>query len=143
MPECIYRAKERFNNHGMEFAIGDVFKVKLPEADLLLAKDVFMHWHNDEIFRFLPILSNFKYSLVTNRLTNNNAINIREPEKSLNGIISESNLAFCRPLDLTLPPFSLPGTLVAIYYFQEFAYNGVYLFTGDEIKKHLENKLRP
>ena len=38
----------------------------LPGADLLLAKDVLQHWSDESVLAFLPVVSRYRYTLITN-----------------------------------------------------------------------------
>jgi SAM-dependent methyltransferase len=86
--------KKSFSNTNIEFQCLDVIQEKqLPKADLIIIKDVIQHWPNEEILKFLPKLSSYKYALITNCALGNN----------INGDI---NFGYFRPLDLCAPPFN-------------------------------------
>jgi hypothetical protein len=80
----------------MNGVTGDV-----PGADLVILKDVIQHWTNDDVHRFIPNLSKFKYALITNG-----------SHKGSDRINLESAIGSCRPVDLTVAPFNLPGQYV-------------------------------
>lgn len=84
---------ERTTFHEIEAPYGD-----LPRADLLIAKDVLQHWSDRSIFDFLPVLTRFRYALITN------CVNPAGPTANL----PIKDGAF-RYLDLRLPPFNLPA----------------------------------
>jgi len=92
--------KKHFSNTNIEFQCLDVMQEEsLPKADLIIIKDVLQHWPNEEILRFLPKLSSYKYALITNCALGNN----------INGDIT---LGDFRPLDLCAPPFHCNYTRV-------------------------------
>ncbi len=86
-----------YARNNIKFILTDFYKQRneLPPAELLLIKDVFQHWPNEYIFAFLPVLSKYRYVLITNCVW---------PTKLLNGDIV---LGGFRPVDLTQKPFSL------------------------------------
>jgi SAM-dependent methyltransferase len=86
--------RRNFQSHSVSFLCHDALVHPLPSADLLIAKDVFQHWSNDQILRFLPQLSSYRYALITNDLALDHNADIP--------------LGAHRPLDLRLPPFSFP-----------------------------------
>lgn len=69
----------------------------LPQADLLIAKDVLQHWTNEDIHKFRPLLDQFRFALITNCV-------------ALRGETEHHDIATgdFRPLDLARPPFSWP-----------------------------------
>ena len=99
---------------GYTFMPLNATKDPLPEADLLIMKDVLQHWPNQDIQAFIPKLSTFKYALLTNGFPPNKM-------KYLNVNIRPG---MGRPVELTAPPFNLPGSYVFDY-------------TGDEPKRVL------
>ncbi len=58
--------KERHQTPNITFECVDVTTHKLPPADLILVKDVLMHWTPDVIIKFLSNLPEHKFLLVTN-----------------------------------------------------------------------------
>ena len=72
---------------------------ELPEADLLLAKDVLQHWSNATVERCLPIVDRFRYSIVTN------CANPKGPTE--NKDIEDGEF---RRLDIRLTPFNVAAT---------------------------------
>lgn len=76
----------------------------LPPADLLIVKDVLQHWSDGAIFDFLPVLSSFRFSLVTN------CVNPSGPTE--NHPISDGDF---RCLDLRLAPFRLAARKVLAF----------------------------
>jgi len=91
---------------------------QLPEADLLIAKDVLQHWSNELITAFIPNLAKFPMSLITN------CINPHGPTDNHN--IPDGEF---RPLDLRLPPFNLKAVEV-------FSFSNSYRFRQLPSVKH-------
>lgn len=58
--------KEQYQSSNITFECVDVTTHKLPAADLILIKDVLMHWTPDIVIEFLHNLPEHKYVLVTN-----------------------------------------------------------------------------
>ena len=91
-----------------EFRQFDAFSESLPEADLLIVKDVLQHWPSAEIVKFLTQTDRFRFSLITNGYA---------PSPSLNTDIDLGNF---RPLDLTAPPFNAHGANVLSFQAGDF-----------------------
>lgn len=72
---------------------------QLPEADLLICKDVLQHLSNKDVKKIIKQFGKYKHCLITNDLNCTN-------EFKMNEDIDSGGL---RPLDLTLPPFNLVG----------------------------------
>ena len=70
----------------------------LPQADLLIVKDVFQHWSDETIFCFLPAIAQFRYSLITNC--------VDPAGVTTNLPIRDGGFRY---LDLRRPPFNLAG----------------------------------
>jgi SAM-dependent methyltransferase len=85
-----------FSRPGVEFAVFSGNFSDLPQADLLIVKDVLQHWSNDAVRNFLPTLKRYPYSLVTNCIFSHGV--------TANNDIPDGGF---RRLDLRLPPFSL------------------------------------
>ncbi len=89
----------------VRFVEGDAREIELPPADLVLAKDVFQHWSNDDIRRFLPKLNAFRYALVTDGADPSDATEINRD------VLAGGH----RRVDLSRGPFHVPGTFVFSY----------------------------
>lgn len=72
---------------------------ELPEADLLISKDVLQHWSNQSIKSFLPTLERYQYSLITN------CVNPRGETENID--IEDGEYRY---LDIRLPPFNIDAT---------------------------------
>ena len=104
-PTALSRAR-RFESGQITFREGDARRDPLPEADLLVAKDVLQHWSNDDILEFLPRLPAFRFALITNGFPTARLDRTNQPRKASAGY---------RPIDLAAPPFSLQGRYVLDY----------------------------
>ena len=77
----------------------------LLRGDMLIVKDVLIHFSNQDVVYFIDnILSNFKYSLITNDYTDDNNRNADIPTGKF------------RPIDLTFPPFNLKNMQLLLNY---------------------------
>jgi hypothetical protein len=83
------------------FIHANVAEVDLPEADLVICKDVFQHLPNEIILKLLTKFQKFKHCLLTDY--------VNPGPFTLNGPIS---IGAYRPVDLTKPPFNVEGSVV-------------------------------
>jgi hypothetical protein len=74
----------------------------LPKADLLIIKDVLQHLSHADISAVLAQLPRYRHVLIVNDVL----------PRSLTAEFVEITTGAYRPLDVTQPPFSLPGTKV-------------------------------
>ena len=94
--------------------------MELPRAELLIMKDVMQHWLPAEISAFLPRLAQFPYSLITN--------DVEAPE------LRPKWHERWHPLDLTKPPYCLPGELLLVQYVAaKDPPKATYLFRGEDV----------
>ena len=101
VPALVRENRRRFGAPGIRFAELDGLRDPLPQADLLVVKDVLQHWSNAEILEFLPRLGEFRCALVTNCAgTRDAAVNL------------DARTGGYRAIDLARPPFSLAATEV-------------------------------
>jgi len=68
---------------------------QLPDAELIILKDVLQHWSYQSIRSFLPKIARYKFALITTCVNPNGPTDNRD--------ILDGDF---RPLDLTQPPFS-------------------------------------
>ncbi|ARU54368.1 SAM-dependent methyltransferase [Oleiphilus messinensis] len=92
----IEQNQAHFTRNNVAFHLYSGKPETLPDADLLIAKDVLQHWSNENVQAFLPLISRYKYALITN------CINV-------SGVTENQNIndGEFRPLDLRLAPFNL------------------------------------
>lgn len=88
---CAKHQSDRITFHAIEGPCGD-----LPAADLLIVKDVLQHWSDESVFAFLPVVSRFRYALVTN------CVDPFGPTQNLP--IEDAGFRY---LDVRLPPFNV------------------------------------
>jgi SAM-dependent methyltransferase len=89
----------------IQFTYADATTIELPEADLLICKDVLQHLPNEDISQFLSQLHKFKHCLITNDI-NPRTYTSHNKDIKRGGI---------HPIDLTKPPFSLKGFKILTY----------------------------
>ena len=98
-----------FGGPNVTFIHGNILCMPLPEADLVLVKDVLQHWSNQTIWKFLSRFASYSMVLITNST---------ELAPRWGGFarpdidIADGQV---RPLDLRLPPFNLPCEEVLVY----------------------------
>ena len=96
VPQVVEENRRRFASDNVEFRLLPEGGVDLPEADLLMVKDVLQHWSDEAIQAFLPTLRRFPLALVTN------CVNPRGP--TVNRQIPDGGF---RCMDLREAPFHL------------------------------------
>jgi SAM-dependent methyltransferase len=99
--------RRRFQSQDIRFQQLDVLHEQLPEADLVLVKDVFQHWPNDAIAQFLPRLRPYRYVLVTNTVAVQGLART-EPDAMRPGVNEDIEMGDVRPVDLARAPFDWP-----------------------------------
>lgn len=94
VPFIVEANSEKFTTGYIHFVAGDATQMDFEPADLILVKDVFMHWSTSWIRRFLKNAPPYKYMLVTNDW---------RPE-DING---DTKVGRFQSVDLNLPPYNL------------------------------------
>ncbi len=112
----VERNRECFGQPSIDFLHLDALDSELPDADLLICKDVLQHLSNEDVIRFLARLGKYKYCLITNDVKGNTFT-------SANRDISRGEH---RPIDLIAPPFNLEAK-IAFRYYSQFVWKQVYL----------------
>jgi SAM-dependent methyltransferase len=87
--------RQVYGARNIRFQALDGIPVELPDADLIILKDVLQHWSRQTIASFMPAIAKYRYALITN------CVDPSGP--TLNHDIADGGF---RPLDLTRPPFS-------------------------------------
>ncbi|MBV9365928.1 MAG: class I SAM-dependent methyltransferase [Solirubrobacterales bacterium] len=101
VPGLIARNSKQFGSDRVRFTLAPDDPTDLPEADLLIAKDVLQHLPNDEVAAFLNHASEaYRFTLITNCVW---------PKDELNRDIAKGDW---RPLDVRVAPFSAAATAV-------------------------------
>lgn len=97
--------QKKFSAPNIIFIHGDASCLDLPQADLLICKDVLQHLPHEDIIQILSQCYKFKYCLITNDV---DPVTL----SSLNDQITKGGY---RTLDLSKPPFSLNGVKILNY----------------------------
>ena len=103
VPAMISTNQVKFESGNIRFFCGDILEMPLPQADLVIVKDVINHWNNDDIFKLLNILKT--YSLVF--VVGNNNEHVEEGGTGRR----------YRPIDLAQDPFNV--TVKEIFKFRD------------------------
>jgi len=98
--------QKKFGKPNVHFYQANIVEADLPEADLLICKQVLQHLPNDDIQKFLKKLGRYKHVLLVD------AVN----PGTLSGKNRDIGVGEFRELDLTRAPFSLSGTKVLTYW---------------------------
>lgn len=107
VPAVIEHDKEKYAKPTIQFFNADIVETDLPPADLLISKHVLQHLPNADVQKFLTKqLPKYKYVVLTDGVD-------RTSLSSTNPDIKPGQY---RPLDLTQPPFNLPGAKVLTYW---------------------------
>jgi SAM-dependent methyltransferase len=101
----IERNQKLFAGPSITFIYGDARSMELPEADLLVCKDVFQHLSNADIMLILKQQQKFKHCLFTN-FVNPTTLTINNCD------ISAGEFHY---VDLATPPFTQKGRQVLIF----------------------------
>lgn len=114
----IDRNEKLFAGDSIHFIHGDAKEIDLPQADLMVCKDVFQHLSNEDILSLLKQTHKFKHCLITNFVD-------RRTLSSSNPNIKTGHFHY---IDLSKAPFNLTGEKVlnftAIYPKQTFYFQG-------------------
>ena len=111
--EIIVENKKKYSTINRSFVKRDILKNSLPKADLVLCRDLLVHFSNKDVLKALKNIkdSGSKYLLTTSFISQKENIDIVTGE--------------WRPLNLLLPPFSFPKPIKIIRegYKREMKYN--------------------
>jgi len=97
---------KKYARPNIRFFAANIIEADLPPADLLVSKHVLQHLSNRDVQKFLPQLSKYKHVLLTNGVD-------RMTMSAANTDISAGGY---RELDVTRPPFNVPGVKVLSYW---------------------------
>jgi len=84
-----------YSTYNIQFQSINDIPDELPDADLILLKDVLQHWSNQTIMAFIPKIAKYKYALITNCINPKGVTD--------NHDIHDGNFRY---LDLRKPPFA-------------------------------------
>lgn len=99
VPEVIRNNELAHGAEHITFLCRDALRERLPNAELLIAKDVLQHWTTRDIRRFLRSgLRRYRYALLTNDISS-----VHWPD----AVNADIETGAWRTLDLTQPPFNV------------------------------------
>lgn len=87
------------------FFVANIVEEQLPPADLLVCKNVLQHLPNADVSKFLAHLGKYKHVLLTDGVD----------ARTLTAANDDIGVGQYRQLDVTRPPFSVPGRKVLLY----------------------------
>jgi SAM-dependent methyltransferase len=96
---------KKFSTSSIRFEHSNILSSKLPQADLVVCKDVLQHFSNEDILLLIQKISKYRYCLMTNSTTPGSFT-------ARNEDIPVGNF---RPIDLTKAPFFLIGEKILTY----------------------------
>jgi SAM-dependent methyltransferase len=106
VPSVIEHDKQKFGKPGVQFFAANIVETDLPAADLLITKHVLQHLPNAAVQKFLGQLSKYKHVLIMSSVG----------ERSLSGRNEDIAAGGFRALDITKPPFNVPGAKLLTYW---------------------------
>lgn len=115
VPQVIEDVQRQYGKENIQFACADIISSALPQADLVIIKDVLQHWPNAAIEAFLSQLAPYKYVLITNTIAIQSTGKGKEAQLMPQKINHDIELGAGRPVDLRLPPFNVPCDEVLRY----------------------------
>jgi SAM-dependent methyltransferase len=98
--------QKKYGAPNIKFQTADIVRTPLPAADLLVCKDVLQHLPAENVLAFLAQLPKYKDALLTDTVD----------KTTLTAENHEIAPGKFRPLDLTQPPFNVPGLKVLTYF---------------------------
>jgi SAM-dependent methyltransferase len=104
----IEQNRKLYTRAGVDFDVSPEQFDELPNADLLIVKDVLQHWSNAAIERFLPTLKRYPLALLTNCIEPRRR-KFWKKSATNNSDIDDGDFRY---LDLRKPPFSLRAKAV-------------------------------
>lgn len=101
----VERNSRLYGSECVRFTHADALEVELPEADLVICKDVFQHLPNANVKHLLQKFSKYKHCLITDY--------VGPPKPYI--LNSDIEIGSFRPIDLTKPPFSTEGKVILTF----------------------------
>lgn len=96
---------QAFSSSKVNFMFGDCLEIDLPKADLLVCKDVFIHFPNQSIFSLIAQFHKYKHVLITNCV---------DPD-TFTASNQDCAMGSWRRVDISAPPFNVKGKKLLIY----------------------------
>ena len=117
VPDLVNELTERYGAPNIEFVAGNFLDMDLPDADLLICKDVLQHLSREQVDRFIERLAQFPRALLTNDQSLHREGGWRrlwqkEPIGTVNIDIQPGEW---RPLRLREPPYGLEAKLLGTF----------------------------
>ncbi len=101
--DFVITANQRmYQEDNIGFLCGDVREMELPQADLVILKDVLQHWSNEEILDFFQTLDHHEHVLSINAF-------------SADGLNRDIENGEARPVDLRRAPFHFQAEALYLY----------------------------
>lgn len=101
----IDRNQMLFAQPSIRFIHADGLEIDLPQADLLICKDVLQHLSNTDVKQLLQQISKYKYCLFTDYID----------RQTLSSDNTDISVGGYRPIDITMPPFNIKGDKVLFF----------------------------
>lgn len=113
VPALIEKHQKRHATDNIRFDLAGPPGTPLPEADLLIIKDVLQHWSTADIRKFLEVLPAVRMALITNDrdLTRKSWRTLWRRQRPIEANCDTVTGGY-RPLDLRSPPFGLQAEKV-------------------------------
>jgi SAM-dependent methyltransferase len=122
--QVIKRNCQLYQNDHIHFVHGNAVELDLPQADLLICKDVLQHIPNRDIKKLIAQFDKFKYCLITNEV---------DPITRQGSNEDTKPMAQARTIDLTAAPFNLKGKKILSYRVKGFV-KQVLLITREDAR---------
>lgn len=102
VPSVIERNTRLFSAPNITFIYANIEEIDLPDADLVLCKDVFQHLPNTSIHHLLKKMEKYPRCIITNY------IDMVKPNRNNRDI----KIGYYHPISLTKAPFNVQGEVV-------------------------------
>jgi len=113
VPELVQKLERDHGSELVRFAVADAGWSNLPDADLLLVKDVLQHLSTERVRRFMTdVLPRYRLALITNDVARFHLPwwPLPWPRRAVGTVNSAVEDGGWCPLDVTQPPFSIVAT---------------------------------
>ncbi len=117
--------KAKYGKPNIQFVTANIVDTDLPPADLLICKEVLQHLPNADVAKFLAQLPKYKHVLIMNAV-NPVALTAKNNDITLDQV----KVGGYRNLDITRPPFNIPGIKILTYWANRAMHQVVYVARG-------------
>jgi SAM-dependent methyltransferase len=104
--DAVIQGDKKYEAANIHFFTADIIETELPAADLLISKNVLQHLPNAAVAKLIPQFAKYKHVLIVNGV---------DPV-TLSPDNPDIKPGEYRELDITAPPFSVPGARVLTYW---------------------------